>query len=333
MKAFFVYRVTDNPFGGVNSFNRALRKTFTLHPEWGIEVVDDIYRAEIVFLSAASRGPNYKGHDQFVRPWNLRNLLQQRHWLHPLGLVNFMSAGSLPLVHRLDGLTARYGRRDGQPYDELQQRLNRKASATIFQSDFCRQSFRDGLTRQTDHVIANGVDGSLFPWAERHAPTGPLRLAAMSWSSNPAKGHAICAELSRLPHVEMTFVGRWPEQLDKANVKLIPALPQHELAGFLHQAHAFIHAAENDPAPNVVTEALATGLPVLYRSSGGTPEIVQSDRYGIAFSEFHSHALWQTLETLRGQYESFISTIAASRRTFLMETTGRLYAQVFKEAR
>jgi glycosyltransferase involved in cell wall biosynthesis len=33
----------------------------------------------------------------------------------------------------------------------------------------------------------------------------------------------------------------------------------------------------NDPCPNAVLEALATGLPVLYSSSGGVPELVGDD--------------------------------------------------------
>jgi hypothetical protein len=36
----------------------------------------------------------------------------------------------------------------------------------------------------------------------------------------------------------------------------------------------FVNLSENDPCPNVVTEALASGLPVLYRDSGGVRELV-----------------------------------------------------------
>ena len=33
----------------------------------------------------------------------------------------------------------------------------------------------------------------------------------------------------------------------------------------------------NDPCPNTVLEALASGLPVLYSASGGVPELVGAD--------------------------------------------------------
>jgi glycosyltransferase involved in cell wall biosynthesis len=42
-------------------------------------------------------------------------------------------------------------------------------------------------------------------------------------------------------------------------------------------ADAYLMTKHNDPCPNAVLEALATGLPVLYSASGGVPELVGDD--------------------------------------------------------
>jgi glycosyltransferase involved in cell wall biosynthesis len=40
------------------------------------------------------------------------------------------------------------------------------------------------------------------------------------------------------------------------------------------RADILIHTKYNDPSPNLITEALASGLPIVYSSSGGVPELV-----------------------------------------------------------
>ena len=39
-------------------------------------------------------------------------------------------------------------------------------------------------------------------------------------------------------------------------------------------ADAYLITKHNDPCPNVVLEAMACGLPILYAASGGVPELV-----------------------------------------------------------
>jgi glycosyltransferase involved in cell wall biosynthesis len=51
-------------------------------------------------------------------------------------------------------------------------------------------------------------------------------------------------------------------------------LNRADLAATMRACDVFLHLAQNDPCPNVVLEALASGLPILYSDSGGTPELV-----------------------------------------------------------
>ena len=49
---------------------------------------------------------------------------------------------------------------------------------------------------------------------------------------------------------------------------------------FLYKSSdVFLHPSENDNCPNVVLEAMSSGLPIIYHNSGGTPEIASD--YGV----------------------------------------------------
>jgi len=330
-KVYFVYETTTEPYGGINSFNLALQRAMVADMDQGFAPSIKPWESDLIFLSAASRGPTPSGRDRKIYPWQLQNLQSGLGLYDPRGF--FSPHNTRPMVHRLDGLTARYGRQDGKPYDHLQIALNRLARRTIFQSQFCLDSFRGSTgAGPGDHIIPNGVDGQLFPFKKRSAPGIRIHLMAASWSSNPHKGHAACALLSTLPGVTMTFFGRWPATLHRELVDIKPPLPQAEMARAYSFADAYVHMAQNDPAPNVVTEALATGLPVLYYHSGGTGEIVKGERYGIGVANTQKETLAGGLERLRQRWQECAKAIEAERQTFLIANTYRHYAEVFRES-
>src|SRR5581483_147454 len=60
-------------------------------------------------------------------------------------------------------------------------------------------------------------------------------------------------------------------------VELVGPYTQLEAPALLHRADVLVHPKYNDPCPTVVLEAMACGLPVVYSSSGGTPELVGDD--------------------------------------------------------
>jgi glycosyltransferase involved in cell wall biosynthesis len=329
-KIYFVYETTQTPYGGINSFNRALKQALAENPSEGFCSTDTAADADLIFLSAASRGPTAQGRDRSIKPWQLRNL-KARRWIYDAR--GFFNDGQfqIPVVHRLDGLTLRYGRQDGQAYDDLQIALNGFSARTIFQSRFCLESFR-GLSAPlaSDTVIPNGANGKIFTLTSR-APLGTkLRLIAASWSSNLNKGHAAYAALSMLPDVEMTFIGRWAPSVPAANVRIIAPCAQNDMARLYAQADAFVHMAAHDPAPNVVTEALATGLPILYFKSGGTGEIAVHERYGIGIDNLSQESLKFGIGRLRASWLELTGQIAANRRQFLADFAYERYAQVFR---
>jgi glycosyltransferase involved in cell wall biosynthesis len=331
VSVFFVYNTTTLPYGGANSFNRTLRTFFDSNPQCEIHPVDDAKLADVIFLNAASRGPQTQRIFSF-RKFRFINAIRDS-LVTDTELIKFRSHRNAPIVQRLDGLTAAYGRSNGSEYDQRQIALNEMASFTIFQSRFCEDLFKPHIKDKPSTIIANGTDGNVFKWVPRHSSKTRWRILSAGWSTNPGKGHHELAVFSEHPDVEISYVGRWPERVAKGRVNVRPATTQAELASIMGEFHLFCHFAIGDPAPNVVIEALATGMPVLYRSSGGSPELAEGTTYGQPVNNMTLDDMSAALENITSRYDSLLSTIHNNRNKFLIETSAVEYANVFQKMR
>ena len=184
---------------------------------------------------------------------------------------------SVRVVQRVDGAAVDYGRMDDA--DARQARVNLLADLTIFQSVYSRHSVREKyrVIVQDGPVILNPVDVAAF------APDGPRRefggsgprVITVCWSTNRLKG---TWQIDRLaaenPDVTFVLAGRFEHIGRHDNVQRLGHLGRDDLAAALRSCDAFLNLSENDPCPNVVIEALASGLPVVFRDSGGVPELV-----------------------------------------------------------
>jgi glycosyltransferase involved in cell wall biosynthesis len=183
---------------------------------------------------------------------------------------------NVTVVQRVDGSAVDYGRLgDG---DARQARVNLLADVTIFQSEYCRYSTREKyrVIAQDGPVIYNPVDTVRFAPAAGDARAGARwRIASASFSTNRMKGLAEVGELAD-EHADIDFVLCGPVEgiRPRANLQQLGHLDRHTMAETLSSCDVFLNLSQNDPCPNVVIEALASGLPVLYKPSGGVPELV-----------------------------------------------------------
>jgi len=181
------------------------------------------------------------------------------------------------VVHRVDGAALDYGSNPAS--DRLQARVNLFADITIFQSNYSRFSAREKfrVIAQDGPIIYNPVDTALFtPEGPRiDVPADRPRAACAAWSVNRRKGTWRIDELAA-QHPDITFVlcGRFDAVSSRPNVLRLGHISRADMSHALRSCDVFLNLSENDPCPNVVLEALASGLPVLYRDSGGVPELV-----------------------------------------------------------
>ncbi len=182
------------------------------------------------------------------------------------------------MVHRVDGPIGVYRGFDDGTDGRIAAVNAELADATVLQSRFSLEAHRRlGLDLAEPVVIPNAPDPAIFhPPADREPPGGrPLRVVAVSWSDNPRKGgDALRALGERVEpaRYELTFVGRAPEGLS-GWTHVVP-LASEKLAEILRGQDAYVAASLDDPCSNALLEALACGLPALYRRSGGHPELV-----------------------------------------------------------
>ncbi len=314
MKIYIHYDITHQPWGGINSFLRAMKETLLQRNYYEAEP----YKADIILIAASSAGIN--------KSISFKEILNLR-WLRYNKFFPLIKKRQYPLiVHRLDGLRTFYAGKH-EPSDDLQLKLSKLADHIIFQSQYSLQNFRAfGYNKNNYHIIYNGTNTTVFSFKFRKLEKNrKIKIIASSWSNNIHKGFNTISSISLLDSVEVTFVGNWNSNVPPNKVKIIKPVDYFTLAKLFHENDVFLHAAQNDPCPNVVVEAMATGLPVLYNNSGGTPEIAH--QYGIALQP---NNFLDTLLELQNKYDNFVEKLQRDHYTFDINYVVNEYIKVFE---
>jgi glycosyltransferase involved in cell wall biosynthesis len=189
----------------------------------------------------------------------------------------------------VDGSSQDYGR--GEKADAKQKLVNRFADVTIFQSDYCRYSTRERfpVIGGDGPVIHNPVDLDLFtPEGPAHdLPGSTPRLAFVTFSTNPMKGWPAVYDFARqYPELTFILVGRYDDPPDLPNIHVFGKVAHEDLPALLRGCDAFLAFQRNEACPNVVLEAMACGLPLLYVASGAIPELVGECGYPVDSETF-----------------------------------------------
>jgi len=319
------YQTTDGPWGGANQFLKTLGAALERLGHVVTTMPSD--DTEVILLNSWSLGLG-----RYLKPRQIAQL-RATGKVSTIGrlLPNRLYAGRRRgpvVVHRVDGV-AKVVRGNKSKGDRIQVSVNGLADHTVFQSAYCRSSFDEHLAINPPHsgVIHNAVDPNVFyPSESTPGREGKLRLLAASWSSNPLKGFATLADISKLPGVELTFVGNWCDDVAPANVLRVGVKSHSAIAAMMRSSHAFVQAAWHESCSNTIVEALGCGLPVIYRDSGGNKEL--ASEYGVPFMDDLS---W-TLDRVRSSYGAIREAVLRDRSRFLIDRAAQEYLAVFRSA-
>lgn len=303
MRVFVLYSVTRQPYGGANQFIRALKDY--LEKE-GV-LTRNILTADIIFFNSHLIGGLWGRLAPFA--YLLKLLFPRKIF-----------------VHRVDGPIQAYGGKERVEVDREIYALNRLlADGTVYQTGWSRdENITLGMdSTKYEVTICNAADPAFFFPLKERSPQERIRLIASAWSNHSNKGFDMYRELDKRldwTRFEMTFVGRSGALFD--HIKVHGPVSSDMLGELLRSHDIFITASRNDPCSNSVLEALACGLPVVARNSGGHPELVGE---GGELFETVDEAV-AAIERMARDLDEYGRRINVAD----METVGSRYVQFFK---
>lgn len=204
----------------------------------------------------------------------------------------------LKIVHRLDGLYQNVCKSYG--YDHTVGAINKMADVTVHQSQYSKRIWENGINTIFGHsvtlnskksvIIHNGVDTDIFSktGTKKNFP-GKWKLLHVSASPNASKGLKTVIEMAEIfknnEEIQFYLVGRQPDDpvcgKDIKKFKNIHYLgfidDRKELSVIYRSCDIFIFPALNDCSPNVIIEAMSSGLPIMSIDSGGNKELFIKD--------------------------------------------------------
>ena len=167
-----------------------------------------------------------------------------------------------------------------------------------------------GLSEGRVRLARNGVDTELFHLGDSGRARAELGLPSVGklvlgvGRLVAGKGFHLLGEWLRASEHRLVLVGAGPERarlesvLPAGKTIFLGSLPQERVALAYRACDLFVLPSEREGWPNVVTEALASGLPVVATAVGGIPQILGGSPYGKLVPSGDSTALASALEAM-----------------------------------
>jgi len=192
------------------------------------------------------------------------------------------------------------------------------------------EHFADGKTEI--HLIYNGQDPDRFPHAAPKLQT-PLRLLALG-RFVPKKGYEHALKAVALlrdagQSVSLTLAGDGPQKRKlKKRIRELDLQNQVHMAGFVprdrvpelfQQCDVFLMPSQVDPhsdrdgIPNVIMEALLSGIPVVGSDVGAIGELIQNDQTGFLLPPGNPQAIADAIQAIGQDPAKALSMAEAGR--------------------
>ncbi len=284
--------------------------------------------------------------------------LLHAHWVVPNGLIAAPFARRVKLAVGLHGSDVFLAER-ALVRNWVARVLRRTSVLTSCSPELARRVEALGFDTARTRVIPYGVDVDLFrpdaasrtPWREQLGiPQGaPMALGVGRMATK--KGFhllvgALADLLARAPDLHVVLAGggdrleelrgaaaEWPDRVHFPGPVLHDALPDLYRAADFFVLPAVHDASGNvDGLPNVVLEAMASGLPVVASAISGIPLAVTDGETGRLFPEGDVAALVEGMVALTVSPDSRREMGAAARRKAVRDLTWDAVAARYRQA-
>ena len=225
--------------------------------------------------------------------WNFNTvyLLSNSIYLNSIS-INLIKKKKLPILLNQNGVFYPQGfKGDWQKANSRMSKIYHSADYVIWQSNFCKKASEKflGKRKGRGEILYNAVDTSIFTPNSKFSNkkftfliTGNIRK-----DSNYRILSVLFAlkEIIKLDkNIQLTIAGSIEDQkylnFIIRSLKLedyiifLQKYTQKEAPEIYQKADAYITMSYQDNCPTAILEAMACGLPILYSSSGGVPELV-----------------------------------------------------------
>lgn len=151
------------------------------------------------------------------------------------------------------------------------------------------------------------------------APTGRVRVVTHHWSDNIKKGFDTyssfgkwCGDQDYGLSYGFTYIGRYSDKYSRDGIKYIEPKDTENLKSILPMHDIYLTASEEEAGANHVLEAIACGLPVVYKKGGGSIN-EYCHGYGVEYESISD--LPDALEECVKNYSQYKSMVGKYNRT------------------
>ena len=263
MKVFVNRKPVDGPWGGGNKTLKSLVSSLSDHAD----IVYDLDHNDIDVLFCMDPRPDNSG-----------------VWYQDL--LNYRDKFGAKIVQRV-GDVGSHGKPD---LTQLVHQSSNLSDFLIFPSDWARKSIR--FEKKNYSIIYNSPLQAFYGHRKDNSEiVGKLRVITHHWSNNTMKGFDIYERLGEYckarEDIEFTYIGRYSGEFSSDGINVVEPKDVDFLIEELPKHDVYLTASRFEAGANHVLEGLAAGLPVVYRTGGGSIDEYCS-QYGLEYSDFDS---------------------------------------------
>ncbi len=212
---------------------------------------------------------------------------------------------------------------------------NRQVDMNIFVSDWLKHLFENlGVNKEKNFSILGGPSGKKFNstnkiyWTKNKS----LKIVTHHWSSNFMKGFDIYSKLDSLVKnnnldfkIEFTYIGNIPDNVNFKNTSVVSSMRTEKISNELKKHDIYITGSINEPSGNHHMEGAMSGLPILYRDSGGLPEYCKE--FGV---EIDIENIEESILLIVNQYDHLVNKL--KKYPFTFEFAAKEYLSLFSSS-
>jgi len=236
------------------------------------------------------------------------------HYLYPDGVASYWACRFLKIPIVLSALGSDVNVYAHKPLISKQiiKSLNECSKATTVSGDLAKKLINLGASSNKIDVILNGVDFSLFQLRNKIEVRSSLsipkykKLIVYVGRLSEEKGVKVLIDAARLLKKEGTIdlkvviIGDGPLRSNLENeaihkncsfISFLGFLNLGDISKWLNAADLLCLPSLSEGCPNVILEALCSGLPVVASNVGGIPELITESENGMLFKPGDSNQL------------------------------------------